>query len=62
MYSLLKTYANRDFAIKNAVKLKKLYVGQQNYSTHNPCTMVYKLVAELFGLEEIIEEENKNKF
>ncbi|HOE39138.1 MAG TPA: RloB family protein [Bacteroidales bacterium] len=61
MYSLLKTYANRDFAIKNAVKLKKLYLGQQNYSTHNPCTMVYKLVAELFGLEEIIEED-KNKF
>jgi hypothetical protein len=59
MYSLLETFANRETAIKNAVKLEKLYVGQQNYSTQNPCTMIYKLVAELFGLEKIIEEENK---
>ncbi|HHU46666.1 MAG TPA: RloB domain-containing protein [Bacteroidales bacterium] len=60
MYSLLKTYTNREFAIKNAVKLKKIYVGEQNYSKQNPCTMVYKLVAELFGLERIIEEEKEH--
>jgi hypothetical protein len=59
MYSLLETYASRETAIKNAVNLERLYVGQQNYSTQNPCTMVYKLVAELFGLEKIIEEEKK---
>jgi hypothetical protein len=58
MYSLLETYASRENAIKNAVNLEKLYVGQQNYSVQNPCTMVYKLVAELFGLEKIIDEEN----
>ena len=59
MYSLLETYTSRETAIKNAVNLEKLYFGQQNYSTQNPCTMVYKLVAELFGLEKIIEEENR---
>lgn len=59
MYSLLEAYASLETAIKNAASLEKLYVGQQNYSTQNPCTMVYKLVAELFGLEKIIEEENK---
>ena len=59
MYSLLETYTSRETAIKNAVNLEKLYIGQQNYSTQNPCTMVYKLVAELFGLEKIIEEENR---
>lgn len=59
MYSLLETYANKENAIKNAVKLEKLYAAQQNYSTQNPCTMVYKLVAELLGLEKIIEEENQ---
>jgi hypothetical protein len=56
MYSLLETYASRENAIKNAVNLEKLYVAQQNYSVQNPCTMVYKLVAELFGLEKIIDD------
>lgn len=59
MYSLLENYASRESAIKNAVNLEKLYLGQQNYSSQNPCTMVHKLVAELFGLEKIIEEENE---
>ncbi len=58
MYSLLETYASRENAIKNAVNLEKLYVRQQNYSVQNPCTMVYKLVTELFGLEKITDEEN----
>ncbi|MDD4760120.1 MAG: RloB family protein [Bacteroidaceae bacterium] len=59
MYSLLETHASREIAVRNAVNLEKLYGGQQNYSTQNPCTMVYKLVAELFRLEKIIEEENR---
>lgn len=59
MYSLLETYGNRQTAIKHAVKLESLYAGQQNYSSQNPCTMVYKIVAELFGLEKIIEDESK---
>jgi hypothetical protein len=57
MYSLLETYASQEDAIRNATNLEKNYAGQHNYSNQNPCTMVYKLVAELFGLEKIIEEE-----
>jgi len=60
MYSLLETYASRDAAVKHAANLEKIYHGQQNYSSQNPCTMVHKLVIELFGLEKIIEEENEN--
>ncbi|MCK9254782.1 MAG: RloB family protein [Bacteroidales bacterium] len=56
MYSLLETYANKG----NAIKLEKLYFRQQNYSTQNPCTMVYKLVAELLDLKKLIEEENQS--
>ena len=58
MYALLK--ANRENAIRNAVNLEKTYGGQQNYSSQNPCTMVYKLVAELLGLEKMIEGENQS--
>lgn len=58
MYSLLKTYASVKDAINNAINLEKIYVGQKNYSTQNPCTMVYKLVVELFDLG-IIEENNQ---
>lgn len=59
MYSLLGAYASHESAIKHATKLEKIFEGQQNYSTQNPCTMVHKLVAELFGLENLIEEENE---
>ena len=57
MFALLETHASREDAIRNATNLKKNYVGQHNYATQNPCTMVHKLVAELFGLERIIQEE-----
>ena len=51
MYSLLGKYASRESAIRNATNLEEIYVGQQNYSSQNPCTTVHKLVAELFRLE-----------
>jgi len=51
MYSLLETYASREFAIINATNLEAIYEGQHNYSSQNPCTMVHKLVAELFSLK-----------
>jgi len=63
MFALLETHGSREDAIRNATNLEKHYAGQYNYATQNPCTMVHKLVAELFGLEEIIQEENaKHKF
>jgi hypothetical protein len=58
MFALLETHGSREDAIRNATNLEKNYAGQHNYSTQNPCTMVHKLVAELFGLEKIIQDEN----
>lgn len=58
MFKLLETHGSLNNAIRNATNLENNYAGQRNYSTQNPCTMVHKLVAELLGLEEIIEEEN----
>lgn len=59
MFSLLETHGSREVAIRNATNLEKMYAGQHDYSNQNPCTMVHKLVAELLGLEKIIQEENK---
>lgn len=59
MYFLLETYGSRENAIKNAKNLEKTHADQQNYSVQNPCTKVYKLVAELFGLEKILLENNE---
>ncbi len=58
MFSLVETHGSRENAIRNATNLEKIYAGQYKYSTQNPCTMVHKLVAELFGLENIIQKEN----
>ncbi len=51
MYSLLNKYGDQNQAIKWADDLSKLYEGQTNYADHNPCTLVYKLVEELAGLQ-----------
>lgn len=59
MYSLLASYGDIESAVKNATNLEKLYAGQQNYAVQNPCTKIHKLVAELFGLEKLIQEESK---
>lgn len=60
MFSLLETHGSRETAIRNAIKLEQEFAGQQDYANQNPCTTVHKLVAELFGLEKLIEEENEN--
>ena len=46
MYELLQQYGNESQAIKWAKQLEKLYYDK-DFATHNPCTMVYKLVARL---------------
>ncbi|NDV95740.1 RloB domain-containing protein [Dysgonomonas sp. 521] len=48
MYEIMITHGNQANAIKHAEKLAKKYKNN-NYSSHNPCTMVYKLVEELNG-------------
>jgi len=51
MFSILENYGNLDFAIDNAKKLELLYTDK-NYSNHNPCTKVHKLIQELLKLSK----------
>ena len=46
MYHLLQKYGDENMAKKHAEKLRKSF-NNTNYATHNPCTMVDKLVDEL---------------
>ncbi len=50
MYPLLKDHGNLDDAIRNAKRLAENFQGRQDYADHNPCTMVFQLVEELFEL------------
>lgn len=55
MYSLLKGIGSENQAIKNAKKLEASFDGDSNFESHNPCTMVYKLVEELNNPEIIFD-------
>lgn len=57
MFKLLEQYGNRAQALKWAKTLKERY-ATYDYANHNPCTMVYLLVAELFGLEDALIAED----
>ena len=48
LYNIMTTYGSMDNAIKYAEAQSKKYTDKR-YSTHNPCTMVYKLVRLLIG-------------
>jgi hypothetical protein len=50
MYALLKEHGNLDDAIRNSKRLAENFEGRQDYANHNPCTMVWQLVEELFEL------------
>ena len=60
MYDLLKKNGNIKLAIKYATKLEAEFEGRFDYANHNPSTRVHHLVAELFGLENLLKEENLN--
>jgi hypothetical protein len=51
MYAILKEKGNMDDAIRNAKKLVSNFGSQQDYSNHNPCTMIWKLIEELISLK-----------
>ena len=61
MIDLLEQHGNRADAVRNADTLFKRYGPSRNFSEQNPCTMVYQLVAELFGLEEELKKEDTAK-
>jgi hypothetical protein len=60
MYNYLKENGNLELAIKFAVKLEAEFNGRFDYANHNPSTKVHHLVAELFGLEKLLKEEDEN--
>ncbi|MFY1613196.1 RloB family protein [Macellibacteroides fermentans] len=55
MFQLLKKYGNQEQAIQRAIKLEQQFENQQ-YATHNPCTLVYKLVEELNNPQIVFEK------
>lgn len=59
MFSLLEVHGSREDAIRNATNLERHFVETNNYANQNPCTKVHHLVAELFGLEQVIQDENE---
>ena len=59
-YRIMTTYGSMENAIKYAESTSKTYTDKR-YSTHNPCTMVYKLVRLLIGKDEKFNEELKRK-
>jgi len=61
MYNLLQENGNLESAIKFAAKLETKFAGKFDFANHNPCTKVHHLVAELFGLEELLKEIDENK-
>jgi hypothetical protein len=58
MYNDLKENGNLELAIKFASKLEKEFDGRLDYANQNPCTKVHHLVAELFGLEKLLNKKN----
>jgi hypothetical protein len=59
-YEILQKYGSQEDAIKNAEKLSKLYKDER-FAKHNPRTEVYKLVKQLIGRDEKLNEEIKEK-
>ena len=61
MYGLLKENGNLELAIRYATKLEAEFEGRFDFANHNPSTKVHHLVAELFGLKELLKKEDENK-
>ena len=59
-YNIMTTYGSMDNAIKFAEAKSREY-HDLRYATHNPCTMVYKLVRQLIGKDDELNEELRNK-
>jgi hypothetical protein len=61
MYDVLQKYGDQRLAIRWAKELERNHIGE-NYATHNPCTLVYKLVEELNGDSATLNQEIENKY
>lgn len=54
-YYIIREYGREDLAKKSAIKLRKQFSGT-DYASHNPCTLVDKLVEELENPESLLKE------
>ena len=52
MYSILKAYGNQEQAIEWAKSLQDVFGERKDFSMHNPCTLVHKLIEELLSLTD----------
>ncbi len=59
-FEIMTRYGSMDNAIKFAEAQSQTYTDQR-YATHNPCTMVFKLVRQLIGQDAELNVEIKNK-
>ena len=59
-YRIMTTYGSMENAIMFA-EAKSCDYTDQRYATHNPCTMVFKLVRQLIGKDEKLNNELTNK-
>lgn len=60
MFSLLEKIGNQDLAIRNAKALEARFEGA-DYASHQPCTLVYRLVEELNHPESVIARLNSQE-
>lgn len=51
IFNILSKYGNIDLAIENAIRLEKIWEGQEDFANHKPCTKVHRLIQELRLLE-----------
>lgn len=59
-FEIMTTCGSMEDAMKFAEAQSNNYTNNR-YATHNPCTMVFKLVRQLIGKDEVLNEELKNK-
>ena len=48
-------------SLQALTKLETEFEGRFDFANHNPSTKVHHLVAELFGLEELLKKEDEDK-
>lgn len=55
-YNIMNDYGSQSDAIKRAEKLHNNFTDR-SYHLHNPCTLVYKLVTQLIGKDEVFNKK-----
>ena len=56
-YKIMTTYGSMDSAIRYAEAKHLEYASDTRYANHNPCTTVYRLVRQLLGKDEELNNE-----